>query len=235
MRETAAQRSGSASAARNQSKQGITWRRRAIWGALALVLVLAAAGVYVVKGRATPAQLVGGAIANPPQPAPVFTLTDQFGKTRGLSDLRGKPVALTFVYTHCPDVCPVISANMHQAYKQLGDRASQVGMVAVTVDPENDDVNQVHSFSDKLSLTDEWYFLTGSRPQLEAVWASYGISAQAVKSQGSAAALAQSPEVIEHAAPVFLIDKQGRVRAMLPVDVTADIIAQDLGVLLSER
>ena len=211
-------------------------QRRIRWAAIVLTVALvAAAGIFVYQRLAPAPELVGGAIADPPQPAPNFTLTDQFGQSRSLDSLAGKPVALTFVYTNCTDVCPLISANFHQAYQQLGKHGPQVGLLAVTVDPEHDDVNQIRGYSDKFGLTDEWFFLTGSRPQLEAVWASYGIDAQKVLDQMSEAIQANSPEEIEHSAPVFLIDKQGQVRAMLPVDVSADVIAKDLSVLLAER
>jgi protein SCO1 len=221
--------------AQNKARKGTSRHRGIRWAVLALIILLAAAGLIIHQTRVSARGLVGGAIADPPQPAPGFTLTDQFGHNRSLSDLAGKPVALTFVYTNCPDVCPLISAHFHEAYQQLGKLGPQVGMVAVTVDPEHDDINQMHSFSDKLGLTNEWFFLTGSRPQLQAVWASYGIDAQKVQSQMAATAQAASPETIEHAAPVFLIDKVGRLRAMLPVDVSADDIAADLRVLLAER
>lgn len=221
--------------ARSNTKIGTARRHSIRWVALAMVILLAAAGLIIYQTRGSARQLVGGAIADPPQPAPDFTLTDQFGHNRSLSGLAGKPVALTFVYTNCPDVCPLISAHFHQAYQQLGKLGPQVGMIAVTVDPENDDVNQVRSYSDKLGLTNEWFFLTGTRPQLQAVWASYGIDAQKVRNQMAATASTASPEEIEHSAPVFLIDKQGKVRAMLPVDVSADDIAKDLRVLLTER
>jgi len=217
-------------------------RKYVLWSGIALGMVLVLIGsMYFYQHRAVTQPLVGGAIADPPGSAPDIALPDQFGRTQSISGLRGKPVALTFVYTNCTDVCSLISANLHEAYKQLGSRASQVGIVAVTVDPENDTQEQVRGFSDKFGLTNEWFFLTGTRPQLEKAWASYGIDAQKVKAQmqtpvapGTQAA-AGSPEVIEHAAPVFLIDKKGLVRAMLPTDVSAADIAHDLGVLLAER
>jgi protein SCO1/2 len=222
--------------ARNNARGAMARRSGLRWAALALAVVLVAVAIiYVYESQISARQLVGGAIADPPRAAPGFTLTDQFGHSRSLNDLAGKPVALTFVYTTCPDVCPLISGNFHLAYQQLGNSAPQVGLVAVTVDPEHDDVNQIRSYSDKLGLTDEWFFLTGSRPQLEAVWATYGIDAQKVRDQMSGSAQANSPEEIEHSAPVFLIDKRGQVRAMLPVDVSADVIASDLSVLLAER
>jgi protein SCO1 len=218
--------------------------KRLRWGAgLAMALLLVIAGAYLYQARVAAAgELVGGAIAAPSQPAPDFILTDQFGQSQSLRTLSGKPVALTFIYTNCPDVCPIISANMHRAYGLLGNRAAQTGLLAVTVDPERDDVQQVRKYSDQIGLSNEWHFLTGSRPQLEAVWAAYGIDAQkapggpaASGATAGTAAVANPAEEIEHAAPVYLIDKHGLVRAMLPTDVTADDIAHDLGVLLAEQ
>lgn len=75
-------------------------------------------------------------------------------------------MALTFLYTNCPDVCPLIAANLHETYKQLGDQAKQVGIVAVTVDPEHDTTDRVRQFSDQRGLTNQWLFMTGSRGQL---------------------------------------------------------------------
>src|SRR2546421_6838479 len=61
-----------------------------------------------------------GAVANPPKPAPVLQLTDSTGKKLDLATLRGKAVLVTFLYVHCPDVCPLITGNLHTAVAQLG-------------------------------------------------------------------------------------------------------------------
>ena len=84
---------------------------------------------------ATPPRLVGGADVTGRRPVPDFTLTDQLGHPQQLSKFKGRPLTLTFLYTNCPDVCPIIAANLHEAYKQLGSQAKDIGMLAVTVDP----------------------------------------------------------------------------------------------------
>ena len=220
-------------------------RPRWLWVGLAVLglAVVLAAGVVVWQARSTPKQLVGGATVDGRPPAPDFALTDQLGRPQQLSQFRGKPVALTFLYTNCPDVCPLIAANLHQTYRQLGDQASKVALVAVTVDPEHDTLDQVRQFSDQRSLTDAWYFLIGQRPQLEQVWKSYGILAQPVDNAGRPVSpgaqnelrgLPAQPAEVEHSAPVFLIDKSGALRAMLPVDVTPNTLTTDLHILLAE-
>jgi protein SCO1/2 len=206
-------------------------------------VVAVVAGVVLWQTRSAPRQLVGGASVDGAPPAPDFALNDQLGRPRQLSELRGKPIALTFLYTTCPDVCPVIAANLHQTYRQLGDQASNIALVAVTVDPEHDTLDQVRAFSDQRSLTNEWYFLVGERPRLERIWQAYGIVAQPVDSTGRPVSpgvqselrgLPAQPAAVEHSAPVFLIDKSGVLREMLPVDVTPDTLTADFRILLAE-
>jgi protein SCO1/2 len=210
-----------------------------VGGALAL-LVLAGAAVFIWHSRSAPAQIVGAGLIQGRPPAPDFALTDQFGKPVQFSQFKGKPVALTFLYTNCPDVCPLIASNMHEAYKQLGSQASDVAMVAVTVDPVRDTVDQVRQFSDQRGLTNEWSFLTGSADQLTPVWQRYGILAQPDRpitpaAQRAAQGLPPEPQDIEHSAPVYLVDKTGTMRAALPVDFTPDTLVTDLKVLLANN
>ncbi len=207
-------------------------------GAVVGVLVLVGAGVATVYLHARTATLTDAAIMTDPWPAPDFMLTDQSGQSVQFSQFKGKPTALTFIYTNCPDVCPLIASNMHEAYRQLGQQASSVAMVAVSVDPERDTVDQIRQFSDARGLTDEWTFLTGSADQLSAVWTNYGILAQSDKpttpaEQREAQGLVPQPGDIEHSAPVYLIDKSGNVQAAFPDDFTPDALVTDLRVLLS--
>lgn len=220
-----------------QRRAGVLW-----WGMVALGAALLAIAAYVrVAGpglaAAAPAALTGAALVSPPQPAPPFTLTDQFGASGGLAAGAGKPTALAFVYTRCPDVCPLIATNMHRARTLLGDAGRDVALVAVTVDPEGDDVAQARAFSDAVGLTDEWSFLTGPRPALEAVWRAYGITANVATPDPARLAhpAATQASQIEHAAPVFLIDKHGLLRALLPTTFTAETLAANLRVLAAER
>jgi protein SCO1/2 len=229
----------SADGPRSRSKPAWLWAA----GVLALVIVLGG-GFVAWRALATPARLVGGAdITNRP-PAPDFTLTDQLGRTQQLSKFKGRPIALTFLYTNCPDVCPLIAANLHETYKQLGNQAKDVAILAVTVDPANDTVPQLRTFSDQRSLTDEWSFMTGPADQLDHVWQAYGILAQPVDANGrpispvaqkQAQGVVPQPSDIEHSAPVFLIDKTGALREMLPVDFTPATLVTDFKVLLGEH
>ena len=71
--------------------------------------------------------------------APDFALTSQDGAEVTLGDLRGKVVAVTFIYTWCPDVCPMLTDKMARVQDELGpDFGSKVAFVSITVDPERD-------------------------------------------------------------------------------------------------
>ncbi|MGH8718336.1 MAG: SCO family protein, partial [Burkholderiales bacterium] len=67
-----------------------------------------------------------------------FHLTDHHGKPRTLADFKGKALVIFFGYTHCPDFCPTTLAEMAEALHRLGDKATEVQVLFVTLDPERD-------------------------------------------------------------------------------------------------
>jgi cytochrome oxidase Cu insertion factor (SCO1/SenC/PrrC family) len=113
------------------------------------------------------------------QEAPPFTLTDHRGDTVTLEDLRGQAVAMTFIFTNCPDVCPFIINRMNLAYQELpGDKQDGVAMVAVTVDPERDDPETLAAYLETRGVVDidRWYGLTGDIETLEPIWEAYFVT-----------------------------------------------------------
>src|SRR2546426_5009810 len=89
-------------------------------------------------------------------PAPDFRLTDQFGKPISLSQFKGKPVVLTFLYTHCPDVCPLTAEKLHTVMQSLSSDASRVAVLAVSIDPKGDTTESVLNFSKVHKMVDYW-------------------------------------------------------------------------------
>src|SRR5579883_2496096 len=106
-------------------------------------------------------------------PAPDFHLTDQFGKQISLSQFKGEPVILTFLYTHCPDVCPLTAEKLHSTMQMLNGDAQKVGIIAVTIDPARDNQAAALSFSKSHNMQDYWHYLTGPRNQLSPIWSNY--------------------------------------------------------------
>jgi protein SCO1/2 len=185
--------------------------------ALLVVTVIAA-------GCATPQRLIGtdlGAGA-----APDFTLTDGLsGRAVTLSGLRGRVVALTFLYTRCPDVCPLTALRFREAQSSLGGERGEVVFMAVSVDPAGDTPANVRAFSDAVELKENWHYLVGRPEQLAPVWASYGI--RAVPDEGR--------PTVTHTDAVYLIDRQGRERVLMrPVPETDDLVA-NLRILIAAR
>lgn len=137
--------------------------------------------------------------------APGFTLTDQAGKPVSLASFRGKAVVLTFMDSHCTDVCPIVSREYIDAHRYLGVSASQVVFVAVNVNPNHLRVADVAAFSSEQQLNtlgSSWYFLTGSLASLRAIWHAYGIEV-----------IAPNPTAdVIHTSIIYFIDRQGRER-----------------------
>ncbi len=157
--------------------------------------------------------------------APDFTLTDGVsGKSLTLSSLRRSTVALAFLYTRCPDVCPLTAGQFRAAQRSLAADASKVEFVAVSVDPEGDTPAAVHEFSNLHDLSDRWHYLIGPRAQLEAVWALYGIGSFA--SSGARA--------VEHNDAIYLIDGRGRERAIVHSSDPTNWLLDDLRALIRE-
>lgn len=170
----------------------------------------------------SPGKLVGDPIAS--AIAPDFTLTDgPSGQVVTLSSLRGNVVLLTFLYTRCPDVCPLTAETIRSAHDRLGDSARGVAFVAVSVDPSGDTANSTRRFVADHGLEGVLRYLIGSQSALARVWQEYGI-AQAV-----------SAKDVLHSDVIYLIDKNERGRVVLHSDVTPEILANDLGILLKER
>ena len=108
-------------------------------------------------------------------PAPDFTLTDQNGVTFHMADMKGKVVLMSFIYTHCTDICPFIALKVKDAYNLLGDDSANVVFVAVTTDPKRDIPQVTSAYSKELGLLNVWHFVSGTPKAVQAVWFSYGI------------------------------------------------------------
>src|SRR5262245_41609611 len=106
----------------------------------ALILTLFLAGCGGGSDAETsqpPVQFAGGTLA-PPFPAPNFVLRDQRGRLVSMAEQRGHWAVVTFLYTHCPDVCPLIAANLNQAIQTPAGRRAGLHVLAVSVDPARD-------------------------------------------------------------------------------------------------
>jgi protein SCO1/2 len=173
----------------------------------------------LVLGACAPAPLAGTELGA--TDAPDFTLTDGVsGRPVTLSAQRGQVVALTFLYTTCPDVCPLTATRFRASQTELQGDAGRVTFIAISVDPERDTPKAVQDFSSAHGLASNWYYLVGDRAQLAPVWVAYGIGVQAGSS------------TVTHNDAVYLIDARGRERVLLHSEDLATDLTNDLRALL---
>ncbi len=134
--------------------------------------------------------------------------------------MKGKPVVVTFLYTHCPDICPLTAEKLHTALQGLGSQAQQVGVIAISTDPKGDTLAAAMNFSQAHNMENYWHYLIGTRNQLSPVWSNYHIYAAA------------NQQTIAHSTGVFLIDKYGNERIFLGDDFKPGQVTSDLQALL---
>ena len=158
-------------------------------------------------------------------PAPSFQFRDQFGNSVSSDDFAGKVVVLTFLYTNCPDICPIITETLRRAHEQLGENTERVQFVAISVDPARDTVEQVHRYSEEKEMLHKWAFLVGEEEELATTWAAYYVAADRIEQEGSKDALETLSEqetphdedveyLVTHTDAVYLIDQEGRLRIL---------------------
>jgi protein SCO1/2 len=183
----------------------------------ATLVLLAALAIVVFAGSADRSSGQGfeGALRPKGIPPADFALRDQDGRAVRLSDYRGRPVILTFMYSTCRDTCPLTAQQIRIALDQLG---ADVPTLAVSVDPANDTPLNAKRFLAKQSLTGRMRFLLGDRAQLAPIWKSYFIQPQG--------------KGFDHSAYVLLIDRRGVQRVGWPVDqLRPEGLAHDLRLL----
>lgn len=150
-------------------------------------------------------------------PVPAFTLTDQQGRPFGSADLQGRAAVASFIYTHCPDSCPLLTARMAQVQRTLQAEqllGTKVQLLSVTVDPARDTPAVLAEYAARFRADPEaWRFLTSSTPDdVYAVLEGFKLNTREV-ARASAGA-----DVVPHSNRFAVIDPRGSVRATLRGD-----------------
>jgi protein SCO1 len=173
------------------------------------------AGAAVVHG---PSSKFRGGELPPRIHAPDFTLTDQNGKPVSMAEYRGKPVAVTYIYSHCKETCPLQAQMIRGALDDLGHDIPALG---ISVDPFGDTPASARAFLTKAKMAGRMRFVLGKRRQLQPVWRGFAIQPQLRDS--------------EHQAYITLVDRKGLQRVAVPIDQTSpEDLAHDIKVLEAE-
>ncbi len=197
--------------------------------AIAIVTFLLLGTALVVSGcggtQSAP-PLHGGRL-EPPKVASDFTLTNQDGNPFSLSSTKGKVVMLYFGYTSCPDVCPLTLADMASARSELGDAADQVQILFVTVDPERDSQAVLKKY---VPAFDPGIIgLRGTPEEIKTVADAYGVKYKKTPLKDSALGYA-----MDHSAFIYVVDRNGQLRELLPYGTQRQDITSDLKILINE-
>ncbi|MDN3923174.1 SCO family protein [Roseateles violae] len=180
----------------------------------------------MAAAAATPKLKAG--VFEPAHPAPEFSLQASDGGALKLARYRGKLVLLVFGFTHCPEVCPTTLATLAQARKALGASAAEVQVLYITVDPARDDLERIRKY---LAAFDTSFIGgTGKPEDLAAMRKQYGVVAQKVETKPASEFYGMN-----HSTSVFLIDREGRLRAMMPYGHDAADFVHDLKLLLTAK
>jgi protein SCO1/2 len=159
-------------------------------------------------------------------PAPGFALTSQDGAQVSLADLRGKVVAVTFIFTRCSATCPVLTPMMSLVQDRLGrDFGDEIAFASITVDPEHDTPETLKLYAQMHGAdVAGWSFLTGPPPMISELIRRYGVFASRNASGD-----------IEHTFLTSIVDRHGILRVQyLGVRFDPEEFRRDLLSLLRE-
>lgn len=200
--------------------------------ALACAAALAVAGCGGDSGGGATAGAAGGdrfAVAEPlppgleGRPAPRIRLADARGGTFDTGALAGEPYLVTFLFANCPDVCPLIGAQLRETLERLGPGAERVSVVAISVDPRGDTPEAVRAWLRRQRQPARFRYLIGSERELAPVWRAWYAAPQIPGEPESA-----------HTAIVWLVDADGRLVAKVGAGRAFDTagLARDVRSLL---
>jgi len=189
-------------------------------------VLIAAVAVVILAGAAA---LLLTRFSEPDLPVygtlPDLSLVDQDGQNFRLAATRGKVVVLGLIYTHCPDVCPVITGKMKAVQARLKSAGLEDAVVFLTVtfDPERDSPPVLRRYAEayELDLTN-WRLLTGPADAIEGLTDLLGFYtertyvAERPAAAGSPDVRPDTPYFITHSDRFFIVDRKGQIRASLP-------------------
>ena len=162
-------------------------------------------------------------IVIPPKtnPAPDFDLHDQAGRPVSIAALRGRVLAITFLDSHCKQLCPLEADQLAEVQRLVG--SLPLSLLVVSVAPATDTPASESAFALEHHWTGDWRWAAGTSQQLAGVWSAYSIAVQ------------PSRDDILHSSVLYLVDKQGYERAGFASGIDPTRVARDLRLLAVER
>jgi protein SCO1/2 len=201
------------------------WMRVAAGSFLGLLLLLAALLLYPPTARWIHSILdepVHGRDVREQHRQAAFALQDGAGRRHEAAQLRGRVALVAFGYTHCPDACPTTLARMAEVQRLLGSDAAQVQVVFITVDPERDSGPLLQRYVQ--AFDPSFLALRGDEAATDAAARAF---------QADYRIIHYGKQIlVEHTVDTYLVDPQGQIDEILPYDLSAAEVAQDVHALL---
>ena len=192
-------------------------------GGAALLASGCSSGTSTKPKQAAQPKFAAEGVLTPAQAAPALSLRNYLGERVNIESFRGKAVLVTFLYTHCPDVCPLIASNLRVAQNLMGPAtAAKAQIIIVSVDPKGDTRRAVTRFLAQHEMTGRTKYLVGSANELAAVWKTWGVGSERDVKQ---------PEFVNHSGLIYGITATGKRLTLYAANFKPSDIAHDVPLL----
>ncbi len=194
-----------------------------IAGGVALLTVGGSSAQQGDRAQAKQADFDAQGLLSPVAPAPPLALRNYLGQPVNIDSYRGKAVLVTFLYTNCPDICPLITSNLRVAQNLMGPAvSSKAQIIAVSVDPRGDTPKAVGAFLARHEMTGRMQYLVGSAPELARVWKAWGVGSERDD---------QQPQFINHSGLIYGVTASGKRITIYAASFQPAEIAHDVPLL----
>lgn len=197
----------------------LAYSARRIWFALGLMCLV---GVLAGCGDGGAVKFKGSDISGT-KIGSNWALTGMDGKSYTSSNFAGKVQLVFFGFTQCPDICPTALAELSEVLRSLGDQASRVQVLMISVDPERDTPEVLRAYVS--GFNPNFLGLTGTPAQIKQVAASF-------KAYYAKAPAAKGGYSMDHSSSFYLLDPKGEARVLVSNNAGSDALVHDIKLLL---
>jgi protein SCO1/2 len=192
-------------------------------GVVALVAIGGQSSEHAKREQALAHHFDAAAVLEPARLAPPLSLRNYLGQPVNIDSYKGKVVLVTFLYTTCPDICPLITSDLRVALNEMGPaKAAKVQIIAVSVDPRVDTPKSVAAFLARHGMTGRMQYLIGSRRELARVWKAWGVGSEQD---------AEQPQFVNHTGIVYGITASGKRMTLYQASFEPSEIVHDVPLL----
>lgn len=193
-------------------------------GAVAVIAIGSSSGAGTQHGQG--GRSFDGGLLTPATAAPPLALRNYLGQPINIHSYRGKAVLVTFLYTNCPDICPLITSDLRVAQNLMSPAVrAKEQIIAVSVDPRGDTPKAVAAFLARHGMTGRMQYLIGSARELARVWQAWGVGSSRD---------AEQPQFVNHTGIVYGVSGAGKRLTIYPPEFKAAEVAHDVPLLAAD-